>query len=85
MGLLGHTRAKFFVLIEERMEAAETAGETIPGDIGKRQPIDDLGKRLLGDRACYHVVDGAGQDFAMRGPEFLDRQRFVFGVGGRHV
>ena len=27
MGLLGHTRAKFFVLIEERMEAAETAGE----------------------------------------------------------
>lgn len=52
MGLLGHTRAKFFVLIEERMEATETVGETIPGNIGKGQPIDDLGKCLLGDRAC---------------------------------
>jgi hypothetical protein len=39
------------VLAEEWMTAAEASGKAINGDMGKGEPIDNLGISLLGNRA----------------------------------
>ena len=48
-GLVGDIRTELFVFAEKWMVVTETSAVAIPGDICEREPVDDLGIRLLGD------------------------------------